>query len=239
MMTPRPYPLLANLRYAYYEEERSLPILENAWWEARLDGGCVLGAVTEAMGDLRSPYRLRVRLRLKPDGSPREMELTLLRPDGEGRASYQFEPERVRATGEWQGHSFDQSADLPAGYSIAPHCFAADGLHFFIAEKDREARRSCYGIDPRRAENPLLGAASSFTFRYQGEENCRAGNAVFPARRFTAAYENAPDRPADFWVYQGRYPLRMDACGRKGTRRRILCDRLKFMSKNLRNEELY
>jgi hypothetical protein len=226
MMISRPFPLFARLRYAYYEEERELPILENAWWEGRPDGGFALGCVTEGMGDASAPFRSRVHLRLLADGAPREMMIVLSRPDGEGRADYQFLANRTRTTGEWSGAAFDVTTEMPAGYSVSPRCLSADGLHFRGLETGRESLLTCYHVDPRSPGNPLLGSSATFAAKRQGEELIRIGETGRIASRYSTHFVDAPDKPADFWVCEGRYALRMDARTRKeGKRFQILCEK--------------
>jgi hypothetical protein len=225
--TPRPYPVLARLRYDYREGDGPLNVVENAWWESRPDGGCVLGAVVEAMGHPRTPYRLRIHLRLAPDFTPRLMEATLLRPDGEGRAAYHFEAERVQVEGEWNGSPVEAESSMPHGYTVAPHCLAADGLHF---RDPRNGVRTCYLLDPRREDGPLVGKPAAFTSYYVKEETIEVSGAAYSASRFRAAYESLPDRPADFWVWDRRFALRMTSSRSNGQPVEIVATDLRFPS---------
>lgn len=223
---PRSYPLLARLRYAYYEADHLLPVVENAWWEGRWDGGLALGAVVEAWEHPRSPHRLRVHLRLKPDDTPQEMTLSLLRPDGEGQASYRCEAETVIAEGVWNGEPFREETPMPQGYSVAPYCIAADGLHFLSRQRtDLPAARSCYLVNPKSSDTPLHGALVTFTALLRGEEVIEMNGQTHAVSRFGAAYVGDLAPPADYWVTQDGYALRMVSRRRTGERVEVVCDR--------------
>ena len=225
--TPRPYPLLARLRYAYFEAGEELPVVENAWWEGRWDGGRALGAVVEAMAHPRQPHRLRVHLRLGPDDRPREMELTLLRPDGEGQASYRFEAETVHAGGVWNGETFRATTAMPPGYTVAPYCIAADGLHFRTrAGTALGGIQSYYMVNPKQNEDPLQGRHVSFNKTLFGEDTLEMNGRSCPVKRFRAAYEGEPAPPADYWVTGDGYVLRMESRRRTGERTEAVCIRL-------------
>lgn len=225
--TPRSYPLLARLRYAYFEAGRELPVVENAWWESRWDGGRVLGAVVEAMDHPRTPHRLRVHLRLSPQDTPVEMKLSLMRPEEQGEATYAFEPDRVLAEGEWDGEAFRHETPMTSGYTVAPYCIAADGLHFLRQQSGNTAGECvCYMVNPRSGDSPLIGQAVPFHVSYGTEEPVEVQGRSVPARRFTAAYTEGDAPPAEYWVTANGYPLRMRSQRRSGEPVEVVCIRL-------------
>ncbi|MBW3625871.1 MAG: hypothetical protein KY468_20960 [Armatimonadetes bacterium] len=223
---PRAYPLLARLRYAYYEAGEALRVVENAWWEGRWDGGRALGAVVEAMDHPRTPHRLRVHLRLSPEDAPVEMMLSLLRPDGEGEATYHFEAERVVAEGVWDGEAFSSVVPMPPGYTVAPYCIAADGLHFRSRRGAPPVERQpCYMVNPKQPQAPLAGASVSFSAEPLGEETLMVDGHLHTVQRYRAAYAEEPAPPADYWVTEEGYPLRMVSHRRTGEPVEVACIR--------------
>ena len=223
---PRAYPLLARLHYAYSEAGERLNVAENAWWERRPDGGRALGAVVEAMDHPRHPHRLRIHLRLGPNHSPMEMQATLLRPDGSGEARYVFHPEAVEASGDWNGEAFEDFISMPPGYTVAPSCMAADGLHFLKLPDGGLARSlNCYLLAPHRTTAPLLGQPATFSAQFVGKETVGIDGDAVPACRVRAAYAAAPHRPADFRLTREGYLLRMTAQRRDGASTEAICTR--------------
>lgn len=207
---PQPYPVLARMRYEYREHGQLTGVMENAWWESRWGGGRALGAVVEAWNHPRTPHRLRLYLRLTSDNAPVEMKQTLLRPDGEGDATYRCEAGRVLVAGEWRGVRFEEETPLPEGYTLAPWAVAADGLHFLPEwEAVGEQRRWVYATDPRYPEAPLLGRAVSFVAEALGDEEMTVDGVIWPTRRFRARYEEGPRRATDYWVTLEGYVARM------------------------------
>jgi hypothetical protein len=95
---------------------------------------------------------------------------------------------------------------MPPGYTVAPHCFSADGLHFRPTD---DGLRACYLLDPRRPDDPLVGKPAAFTSYYGGEETLEVSEASYRGEKFRAAYVAFPGRPADFVTLNRQFALRM------------------------------